>query len=740
MDPEDSHSKLCPKCKCEIHSAFWERHVKSCVQNTWNCPVCTFENTAQSATCTICAQGKRPVPGRWNCRGCTFENPSTASKCQMCGSDKSKSVINREKKQAKEVKAEIFLKEAKKVKPPKNILNHKRQDEIRGRPPNVKQQSVNQQYRVDERADESGDAGVHSPAVDSIQQDEPINLYDDIDSDDLDIVEKKAEPIGKHRMHKDEEKSDERMEDIDFDWDMDKPKQKAEPSDADTMALIQQLLKAELCQVCQQQQGFDLHSDGVHRVCGSCGNKHLMRGLKTGRWRTQPLVCPIQKCEKPFPQGLISCMGCSEDDRNAILKMQDEFCKGGIRIISCPKCNAQYEAESASAQEAVQKNFKEFGLDNKPLSKEAIEHKAKCRFRCTDCATVFCADCGAMPYHIGFTCEGWQEYQTAKQCRFCGAQITDDNLAPFMEGGDGLMWVCRDDECLSKRNISCGHTLECGHLCRGIAGEQVHPRCLHPDCNKPDVVTGEDFCNICWVETLSQAPCVQLQCGHFFHFNCIQTKVAKRWPAARITFKFMDCPLCNKEIQHPKLKRLMKSSVRLKKEVSKQALERLRVEGLDKDERIKDRNSKYYKNPQLFALDRLAFYICFKCKQPYFGGMRRCEEAGAQQNEDFNEQHLVCGSCASGPNSASCKIHGKQFITYKCKFCCSVANWFCWGNTHFCTDCHKKQEQGDYLNRKPISALPKCPGRGRCPLGLSIEHPPNGTKEFSLGCVVCLRK
>lgn len=43
-----------------------------------------------------------------------------------------------------------------------------------------------------------------------------------------------------------------------------------------------------------------------------------------------------------------------------------------------------------------------------------------------------------------------------------------------MEGGDGLMWVCRDDECLSKRNISCGHTLECGHLCRGIAGEQVH--------------------------------------------------------------------------------------------------------------------------------------------------------------------------------------------------------------------------------------------------------------------------
>ena len=58
----------------------------------------------------------------------------------------------------------------------------------------------------------------------------------------------------------------------------------------------------------------------------------------------------------------------------------------------------------------------------------------------------------------------------------------------------------------------------------------------------------------------------------------------------------------------------------------------------------------------------------------------------------------------------------------------------CWGNTHFCQSCHKKQETGDYVTRKPVADLPVCPGKGKCPLG--VEHPPNGT-EHPLGCAIC---
>lgn len=96
---------------------------------------------------------------------------------------------------------------------------------------------------------------------------------------------------------------------------------------------------------------------------------------------------------------------------------------------------------------------------------------------------------------------------------------------------------------------------------------------------------------------------------------------------------------------------------------------------------------------------------------------------------------MVCPKCAAvGLEGADCPTHGRDFIEFKCKFCCSISAWFCWGTTHFCDDCHTKQNKGDYLNRKPKSELPKCPGRGRCPL--KIEHPPNG-EEFAMGCAVC---
>lgn len=68
------------------------------------------------------------------------------------------------------------------------------------------------------------------------------------------------------------------------------------------------------------------------------------------------------------------------------------------------------------------------------------------------------------------------------------------------------------------------------------------------------------------------------------------------------------------------------------------------------------------------------------------------------------------------------------------QFCCSVATWFCWGNTHFCEECHKRQCAGDYLTRKPVSKLSKCKGKASCALG--VDHPANGT-EYSLGCTLC---
>ena len=90
-------------------------------------------------------------------------------------------------------------------------------------------------------------------------------------------------------------------------------------------------------------------------------------------------------------------------------------------------------------------------------------------------------------------------------------------------------------------------------------------------------------------------------------------------------------------------------------------------------------------------------------------------------------------TCKGVAGTTDCKIHGKDFIEYKCKFCCKIASWFCWGTTHFCEDCHARQCKGDYVSKYPKEKLPKC-NHKTCEL--RMKHPLNG-EEFALGCSVC---
>ena len=113
--------------------------------------------------------------------------------------------------------------------------------------------------------------------------------------------------------------------------------------------------------------------------------------------------------------------------------------------------------------------------------------------------------------------------------------------------------------------------------------------------------------------------------------------------------------------------------------------------------------------------------------------MKDCGRAMEEAKEDFNEKDLVCAGCCDIPVEM-CPRHGKEHLTFKCKYCCSVSQWFCWGTTHFCNDCHSRQCKGDYVSKYPIEKLPKCPGALKC--ALKVKHKPNG-QECSLGCLLC---
>ena len=73
---------------------------------------------------------------------------------------------------------------------------------------------------------------------------------------------------------------------------------------------------------------------------------------------------------------------------------------------------------------------------------------------------------------------------------------------------------------------------------------------------------------------------------------------------------------------------------------------------------------------------------------------------------DFDPSELVCGSCSNPGEVVTCNKHGDDYLEYKCRYCCSVAVWFCFGTTHFCHPCHTRPE-ATLLdgNRMP---LPMC--------------------------------
>ena len=132
--------------------------------------------------------------------------------------------------------------------------------------------------------------------------------------------------------------------------------------------------------------------------------------------------------------------------------------------------------------------------------------------------------------------------------------------------------------------------------------------------------------------------------------------------------------------------------------------------------------------------------------------------------EQYDPTELVCGGCSDVTSAQMCPKHGTDFLEYKCRYCCSVAVFFCFGSTHFCNPCHDDFQR---VTNIPKTDLPTCPAGNitykieyyhkvnqcfslmygllsgpkakqlegdECPL--HVKHPPTG-EEFALGCGVC---
>ena len=95
------------------------------------------------------------------------------------------------------------------------------------------------------------------------------------------------------------------------------------------------------------------------------------------------------------------------------------------------------------------------------------------------------------------------------------------------------------------------------------------------------------------------------------------------------------------------------------------AQDRLKFEELEKsDPKLQDTTSPYYGKANEYAMIIYAYFMCFKCKNPYFGGRKDCvaamnEAQGA--GGSFKPEELICPGCCDVPIE-NCPKHGKDFI------------------------------------------------------------------------------
>ena len=145
------------------------------------------------------------------------------------------------------------------------------------------------------------------------------------------------------------------------------------------------------------------------------------------------------------------------------------------------------------------------------------------------------------------------------------------------------------------------------------------------------------------MEGLKDAPCLTLvgPCKHTFHYTCLLKKLESRWPGARVGFEFKGCPVCKQEINHPALNAVLGPINELEANIKERALQRLQYEGRQSDPAIVNKDGAFHNDPVGFAMKQYLFYMCYKCKKPYFAGGAQCQEAQQQ----FDAAELVCPSC-----------------------------------------------------------------------------------------------
>jgi len=212
-----------------------------------------------------------------------------------------------------------------------------------------------------------------------------------------------------------------------------------------------------------------------------------------------------------------------------------------------------------------------------------------------------------------------------------------------------------------------------------------------------------DSCIICYCD-LSEDESVTLDCGHSFHTSCLLECTSRAEAYAEkgdhIVFQMAKCPGgCGTLVRH-RIAPRSKEITKLSRTIAKAAQMELRFQAPTK------------------TAEDLLFYLCHRCKKPFFGGLKICPRMNpTEAKKDPTE--LTCIDCAH-----SCKEHAHDFALFKCHYCCNIATHRSFGNRFSCDRCEAAWDKAE-------PAQMPCRGAS-CPF--QQRHPSPGASV----CLLCI--
>lgn len=220
-----------------------------------------------------------------------------------------------------------------------------------------------------------------------------------------------------------------------------------------------------------------------------------------------------------------------------------------------------------------------------------------------------------------------------------------------------------------------------------------------------------EVCTLCFCEFEGDGDEITLDCGHRFHKDCVMDWVG-RWKefqakGTHVAFTNAVCPGgCKHLVRHPLLCEVSEPIRVMFENVTAQSKKILQGMLATKVE------------------DDLLFYICSKCQDPFYGGEKVCFRA--QSGEPTKDPvDLVCDNCCC---DFSCLQHQREWVVYKCSYCCNPATERSFGNRYLCERCSAR-----WTSSVEPDCVP-CPGPVECPLGGHVHE----EKSYPIGCLLCL--